>query len=295
MLVKSKDEIIFPVSVYEELVAKKLATKSTDTEKGLVTYKYAKKVMFENLWNAHPALMECRGITFDNEGNLIALPFRKSFNYKENGWWEDVPLNANVYMHKKYNGFMACVSRHNWQGLISTTGSTKSEFTNIARENLKEEESYGALNGSYLYEIVDQFDPHIVNEKVGSYYLGLRVHNDGSFHANGFDFLTTLEEAIQIAEKDRGEGFMLYLVNDDYQLSPCKLKTPYYVGKKRLMRMGSKEVQAMYKGQNPPRLGKDWAEIVPIIRSKVPVETWLEFNDQTRRAVLEHYWKIEKG
>lgn len=294
MLVKSEKQVFFPMQVYEDLVTAKLATKSVNEARGLVTFKYAKKVMFDKLWNSHPALMECRGITFDcRSGDLIALPVRKSFNYGENGWWDDVPKNSKVVMYKKYNGFMACLSSaKDGSPVHSTTGSTKSDFVKIIEDSFEME--HDTWLGSDLYEIVDQYDPHIINEKIGKYYLGWRCNRFGEFHPNGKQIHTTLSEAIEIANSDQGEGFMVYLLEDSFCLSPCKLKTPYYIGKKRLMRMGGKEILAMYTGQTPARLGP-WEDIVPYIRSSIPVDTWSSFKDQTRRAIIEQIWNDLKG
>ena len=75
----------------QRLVAAKLATVSTNGH--LDTFKYARRVMFDYLWDTDPALLECRGITYDNRtGALVVAAPRKSFNYLENGWWKDVPL-----------------------------------------------------------------------------------------------------------------------------------------------------------------------------------------------------------
>lgn len=220
MLVTSKKQCLFPMETYEELVQKGLAVKSIDTEKGLVTYKYARKVMFENLWKSHPALMECRGVVFCTITNqLVALPVRKSFNYGENGWWDDVPLDAKVVLYKKYNGFMGAIAGRSY----STTGSTKSDFVKLISKHAIRGSS---LNQTDLYEIVDESDPHIVTEKLGAHFLGTRDHYTGDFYPANIFSVTTLRDALQFADSDKGEGFMAYLYEDNIKLSPCKLKTP---------------------------------------------------------------------
>lgn len=283
MLVTSASQCLFPMETYEELVKKGLAVKSVDAEKGLVTYKYARKVMFENLWKSHPALMECRGVVFDMDtAKLVALPVRKSFNYGENGWWEDVPLDARVVMYKKYNGFMGALS-----GCIySTTGSTKSDFVKLIEKHLHPSTR---SNETAIYEIIDEGDPHIVSENAGTTFLGLRDHYTGEFYPSDIYRVCSFAEAIEIAQEDKGEGFMVYLDDDHMKLSPCKLKTPYYVGKKRMMRMKKSEVEQMYNGIVPPRL-HDWRLVIPSVCQDIAQQAWLSYNDQTRRKILEHYW-----
>ncbi len=283
MLVTSASQCLFPMETYEELVQKGLAVKSVDTEKGLVTYKYARKVMFENLWKSHPALMECRGVVFDiGTKKLVALPVRKSFNYGENGWWDDVPLGTKVVLYKKYNGFMGAVT----ENICSTTGSTKSDFVKIISKHVSGSDHSSSTD---LYEIVDETDPHIINEKLGAYFLGTRDHYTGDFYPSDIFSLTTLRDALQFVDSDNGEGFMCYLEDDYMKLSPCKLKTPYYVGKKRMMRMKKSEVEQMYNGIVPPRL-HNWRLAIPAVCSDIAKDAWLSYNDQTRRKLLEHYW-----
>ena len=78
----------------EALVSQGLAKKKINEELGLVTYKYAKKVMYDYLWDKHPELLMCRGHVYDvNTGKLVIAAPKKSFNYLENGTWKDKPLH----------------------------------------------------------------------------------------------------------------------------------------------------------------------------------------------------------
>jgi hypothetical protein len=70
----------------------------------------------------------------------------------------------------------------------------------------------------------------------------------------------------------------------------CKLKTDYYVGKKKLMRMPKSKVTAMW---NNPKALQDtlptcWKSVVDYILTTQTKEDWLEMTDQQRRAVLEN-------
>ena len=278
----------------QRLVAAKLATVSTNGY--LDTFKYARRVMFDYLWDTDPALLECRGHTYDNRtGELVVAAPRKSFNYLENGWWKDKPLDTPVIAYKKYNGFMACVSKHGNEGIISTTGSTKSEFVKYAEEYIPAKNSTWLDHEfTLLYEIVHPDDPHIVDEPIGAHYLGSRDKTTGVFTPYGKPedtYLGTLKGILAIAEVNTGEGFIAYdLHNDPDRLAPAKIKTPYYVGKKKLMRLSKKNSDTMYAdpvkfAQSLPKMWQDVPEKIVSIYSR---EFWNEcMTEGIRRELLE--------
>ena len=285
------------MNTYEQmkhLVATGMATVSTNGH--LDTFKYARRVMFDYLWDTDPALLECRGQTYDNRtGALVVAAPRKSFNYLENGWWKDVPLDTPVIAYKKYNGFMACVSKHEGTGHISTTGSTKSDFVRYAEEYIPAANSTWLSDEfTLLYEVVHPDDPHIVDEPIGAHYLGCRSKIDGAFMPYGKledTYIGTLKGILAIAEVNTSEGFMVYnLNNDPDRLAPAKIKTPYYVGKKKLMRLSNKNSAIMYNdpvkfAQTLPKMWQDVPEQIVSIYSQ---EFWNEcMTEGIRRELLE--------
>ncbi|NBU99435.1 MAG: hypothetical protein EBS19_14710 [Spirochaetia bacterium] len=44
----------------------------------LTIWNYSEKVQYENLWDE--ITLMCRGLVTDNDGNIIARPFKKFFN-----------------------------------------------------------------------------------------------------------------------------------------------------------------------------------------------------------------------
>ena len=66
--------------------------------------KYKREVFYNNLWNTDLILLESRGHVLDANDNLVARPFKKLFNYKENGTVVD--LEQEVVVVEKVNGFM---------------------------------------------------------------------------------------------------------------------------------------------------------------------------------------------
>lgn len=276
------------------LVNRGLARMKNDGK--FTTFKYHRRAMYDYLWFVDTDLMECRGHVYDSvTKELVQAAPRKSFNYLENDyWWSAVDLDTQVEVYKKINGYMACATLHNGELVVSTTGSTTSEHAQWAKELiLKDYALYDMVidsDASTLFEIVVPQDPHIVNERMGLHLLGMREKaGEGTFHPCNGTGVMTLAEAIALAETDRGEGFMVYRKDDDSKLAPCKLKTPYYIGKKKLMRMSAKNVELLYSNgfQIANTLPDMWYDVPRVIVQTYTKEEWLSFDDQQRRVFLE--------
>jgi hypothetical protein len=277
------------------LVSRGLATIKNDGK--YTTFKYHRRAMYDYLWHQIPQLLECRGHVYDNAiHTLVQAAPRKSFNYLERGYWLDVALDTPVEMYKKINGYMACATIHNDELIVSTTGTTTSDYAIWAKELILQDwHNYDIViddQYSCLFEVVVPQDPHIVQERKGLHFLGSRNKQFGGFTAFGESIRCTLSQALKIAKFDRGEGFMVYpmLPNGLYDYNNCcKLKTPYYIGKKKLMRMTAKNVEIMYNNlaHTISTLPEMWSEIPEQIVQSVNKDTWLAMNDQQRRVILE--------
>lgn len=291
----------------EALVSQGLAKKKINEELGLVTYKYAKKMMYDCLWDEHPELLYCRGHVYDmNTSELVIAAPKKSFNYLENGTWGDKPMDTLVYLYKKYNGFMACATMHNDKLVVSTTGNTSGQYVEWARTYINKYyeteaarlgcslESGGVLPEDLtdLFEIIHPEDPHIVREEAGAVFLGWtsmctpNKFMPASDDAGNFQ-VTTLGKALELVKSVKHEGFMMYDVVTD---GVCKLKSPYYVGKKKLMRANAKAVANMYS--NPEaytviNLPGQWYGVPKVIVNYWRQHEWLEMDAQERRSFLE--------
>lgn len=279
------------------LVNRGLATFKNDGK--YTTFKYARKAMYEYLWYQVPDLLECRGHVYCNSTKeLVQAAPRKSFSYLERNYWQDVPLDTPIKMYKKVNGFMACATIHEGELLVSTTGTTTSGYAMWARELISNKYNSSLYTHSLsadhtlLFEVVVPQDPHIVKEVEGLHLLGKRNKSTGDFRAIGMSTYCTLEQALEIAKHDRGEGFMMYqMLSDgtyDYN-NCCKLKSDYYIGKKKLMRMTAKNVEQMYKNplQTAVDLPEMWYDAVEYITHRCYKDMWLEATDQQRRVILE--------
>lgn len=285
----------------EALVAQGLATKKINPDLGLVTYKYAKKVMYDYLWDKHPELLMCRGHVYNlKTGELVIAAPKKSFNYLENGTWEGKPLNTPVEIYKKYNGFMACATMHNGQLVVSTTGNTSGKYAEWAKDYVSK---YYEERNKYLkfgimpeittdlFEIIHPEDPHIVHEEVGAQFLGWTDMRSVQFYpaqdrAGSHQFIS-LGEALELTKTVKHEGFMVY---DQLTGEVCKLKSPYYIGKKKLMRMADKKIDELFA--NPVQyfhnnMPQEWQWFIPVIKDCLTADIWKVMKAQERRAFIE--------
>lgn len=292
-IVEVCDIFRFPtLTEQRELVQQRLAIEKRFGDN--VLFKYHRNVMYDYAWNKSKHLMECRGHVYSNTtGELLVAPPRKSFNYLENDWWKDVPLDAPVFYAKKYNGFLACVSTINDEIVYTTTGSLDSTFTGYAEEMLAQDmRNNGVLKAgkhvTYHTEVIHPDDPHIVAEEIGYAHLAYRTKSGGMQAPRNLKE-ATLGEVLELVKHDRGEGFMVYHAADYNSLSPCKIKTPYYVGKKKLMRMQAKQIDKMFDqpGWSATVLPYEWRFAIAVITKSFTREQWKALDAQQRRNVIE--------
>ena len=283
----------------------------------LTTFKYSRKVMYDNLWNKIPGILECRGHTYDNQtGELVVLPLMKTFNYKENDWSHpEIALNRKVTLHTKFNGFMGAVScvKEN-EFIFSTTGSTKSEYAEKVQEMFTQKLVYDYFYGTEfteekhnlyhpnpgytcLYEVIRQDDPHIVDSGLNNTMisLGIRDHTTGDWYPDHL-FSAELEfgEALEFCKTNKGEGWMVYY---DSTQAPFKLKTDYYVYKKKLMRMSASWIDRIfdtYTDEVYCNWPKTWYNVARAITIREDKYDWCEMLDQERRVIIEQIYEEYK-
>jgi hypothetical protein len=99
---------------------------------GIYVLKYSKKVFYDDLWNEY--LEECRGTIVDADFNVVSRPFTKVYNYGIEKLAPVLDPNTVVNAYRKVNGFMVAVTWYNDDLLVSTTGSTDSDYVKMARE-----------------------------------------------------------------------------------------------------------------------------------------------------------------
>lgn len=287
---------------FDDLVDGNLVTRRTD-ERGFSTYKYKNKVFYKNLWHKHPLLLEARGVVFDADGEVVNRPFKKAFNIGENG--TKIDPDRFYCAVRKINGFMAAASIHNGELVVSTTGTTTSEYAKLARNYVEPYKEHISMTHTMIFEVCDPSDPHIVEEEAGLYLLGIRSKHTGELTSQNIvrkwarqDFGKDIEYEIlsgyNILNKVRDvkhEGFALYDIATHEMVA--KIKSPHYLSKKAMMRMGGSGANWMF--DNPAsfrmkRLDEEFYDVQQYILDNYSKEDWLGAKEQDRRKVIEEYF-----
>ena len=258
--------------------------------------KYARSVFYNNRFDN--ALLEMRGMVIDEHNHIIVRPFKKVFNYSErtakNSRYpiemDDArPVDAVV----KINGFLGCCTHvrlpegHPSRGaafdnttLYSTTGSLDSAFVDMVQSHCAQYEKLFAThpNHTFLFEITDESDPHIIREQPGETLIGIiDVATGRQFAEAELDRLATthnirrpatlrgltfgeLKALLQTVEH---EGFMVFDAHTQQML--FKLKSPYYLVSKLLGRSNETNLAAKLDKR---RIDEEFYPLIDHIRER---------------------------
>jgi hypothetical protein len=243
----------------------KLVTMRETSTPGLFVIKYSKRVFFDNLWNEF--LEECRGLIVDADWNPVVRPFKKVYNFGENGASYD--RDRMVYVERKVNGFMGAATYVSSvdQVIYSTTGSLDSDFAVIVRKWLSPYEQFFRYhpNRTFLFEVCDKSDPHIIPEVEGVYLIGARNAGkwDNEVRCANTDMLDwyakymgggilrpshsvqRFGDVVQQVKTCYHEGFIVYPVDSWETDAGLKIKSKYYLIQKALAR--KKDIMTLNK------------------------------------------------
>lgn len=272
-------------------------------DNGLGVVKYHNKVFYNNLWSTDKRLVDCRGTVVDEDFNIVTLPFTKVFNYQENG--VEVDMDKPVVVTRKVNGFMAAVTVHKGELLVSTTGTLDSGYAELARKYIGNPKLFAG--GTYLFEICDKSDPHIVDETEGAWLIGYRPNHLGSrlFNESELDSIAlkhgysrpkwstmTFGELLKHIKTVKHEGYMVRDVDTGETL--CKLKSPHYLTKKFFMRMGKRKLNDLKN--NPDKLKEKFdEEYYPLLDwiESLGYDNWQGLSEQERKHKIEEFLECQ--
>lgn len=267
-------------------------------------YKYAKKVFFKNLWT--PELELFRGTVFRGT-ELVVEPLLKVYNYGERGTGHDIPLDTQVVVDYKVNGFMLNVTLVDGRLLFSTTGSLDSEFVALGMEMFFDSLTFVQIDElfefpdltTFTFEAVHPEDPHIVEEVYGLHLLRIKTpekvysleERNAFARKTGLLFhvpLTVdLEGLLERSKYESHEGWMVYSSSEELLF---KLKTSHYLTKKAIMR--SNRASDLIFGPNPKEhFDEEFYGLIDYLRASVTKECWETHSDQERRKVIEDFFK----
>ena len=293
---------------FDDLVSRGLCQVRFHENKKWFIYKYKNKVFYKDLWNESPLLVHARGIVIDIDGNIIHNPFVKIFNPHEKLCPKFIKTEK-VHWAEKVNGFLGVASIQDGELLVTTTGTFDSDFAEIARkwvETLNLEIMNVAPGSTFLFEICDESDPHIVHEDIGIYLIGHRYNSsldeplaaettlDGIAHLLGakrrahyagtydnFQFMVNANKMLAM------EGYVVYS-QDKSRAS--KVKLPYYLTTKFLSR-GKKNWCIWTDPKRARRIiDEEYYPLIEWLRDFCTLETWQEMEGHQRINLIEHFF-----
>lgn len=112
-----------------------LLEKQTHPTLPLTIWNYTPKVQIERLWHTNRLLGMCRGLVTDTEGNLVARPFKKFFNYGELDP-DTIPI-LPFQVFEKMDGSLGILFYYEGEWIFASRGSFTSEQAIKGREILK--------------------------------------------------------------------------------------------------------------------------------------------------------------
>lgn len=327
------------LSDYEGLIQKGLVRAKEYPDRGLVVLKYTNKVFYDNLWDESEYLLEARGHVFDmNTGRCVVRPFHKVFNIGERS---NLVSNGDSLRHvgimRKVNGFMGAITNDWEHGLIiSTTGTLDSPYVKIIEKH---------FNGlpflqrvleegiTYLFEVVDKSDPHIIVEQEGLHILTSRDVRTGTYGASKLDIVKFGEEyfgpqhlplyrkpSMKIIEvrsdeelatspdviraSEGSEGVMVCDVtlldsdeNGCFGAPIAKIKSKQYLFKKFLARMSKNRLDDLW--DNPiviqDRFGEEFQSVFTELSGRYTLDEFKALPEQERLTVIRQVIKGEES
>lgn len=274
---------------------------------GIFVLKYKKSVFYDNLWNDF--LEECRGTIVDKEFNIVSYPFTKVYNYGVEAKAPVLPDTEQVTAFRKVNGFMVAMTWYNGDVLVSTTGSTDSDYVGYAKEMMLKHMSWADwqivlstddMRGmTFMFECVHPSDPHIIPENAGMYILGYRENVLGSkvghdpfmlqdlqamFNCYKPDSVTTnMVRLKQLAKECKHEGFVFYTEDG----RSAKIKSPYYLTSKWVARNPRTDKLVNMEADIKKNLDEEYYPLVDAIRANIVEYTAMD--EQARLAWVRNF------
>ena len=270
-----------------------LLIKQTHPTKDLTIWNYSQKVQYEKLWDE--ITLQCRGLVTNSNGEIIARPFKKFFNYEE----MDTLPNVRFRAYEKVDGSLGILFNYENEWIFASRGSFTSEQSIKGTELLKEYDLSKLLLGyTYLFEIiypenrivVDYGDDTkliligVVHNMIDGFELPINnevVKNFGFEVVKEFNLGTDITSLKNKIPTDK-EGYVLLF--DNRENTRVKIKGDEYVRLHKIItNISNRDIWEYLKD------GKPLYDII----EKVPDEfyNWVK---STKKKLIEDFESIEK-
>ena len=142
----------YDLNILADYISKGLVIGQSHATLPLAIFNYSRTCQYDRLWD--DITLNCRGLVLDTEGNVIAKPFPKFFNYEEHTT-NEIP-NESFEVFEKMDGSLGIFFHYGGEWHMATRGSFTSEQAIKGMEIAKKE---GLLRKAvpgftYLFEII---------------------------------------------------------------------------------------------------------------------------------------------
>jgi RNA ligase len=196
----------YNLEVLEEYIDKGLVVKQNHPTLPLSIYNYSRTTQYDSMWD--DITLNCRGLVLDNEGNVVAKPFPKFFNYEEHKP-EDIP-NENFEVYEKMDGSLGIIFHYEGDWLIATRGSFTSEQAIKGKEMLDKLNKSALIPGyTYLAEIIYPENRIVVDYGDEEKLVVLGAYNNETGKEVEVDEMVNEGWEVVMKYKTWGEGYDL--------------------------------------------------------------------------------------
>jgi RNA ligase len=272
--------------ILNEYFEKGLVYKQVHPTLPLTIWNYSETVQFDGCWD--DVLLMTRGLVTDNEGNIVARPFKKFFNIEENKHRPTTDFDV----FDKMDGSLGILFNYKGEWILCTRGSFTSDQAIKGTELLKNYDTTELLESyTYLFEIiypenriVVRYDEEMlmllgavntITGKEAEYNELMWFHNICGYPIvkkyNGIIDYISLKDIIQ----DNQEGYVVLFSNGHR----CKIKGSEYIRLHRIMSSCSTTSiwEVLMNGDNIEDLLKDVPD---------------EFYDKIKTYINDLYYKF---
>lgn len=137
-----------------QLVADRMVSARPHPTLPLTVYNYSAKAQFMPISEWSEPLQDCRGLILDADGEIVARPFRKFWNYEQ--VLDRIPANETFTVWEKLDGSLGVVCWYGDSLVVATRGSLDSDQARWAYGHIKDASGIqrGQPGLTYLFEII---------------------------------------------------------------------------------------------------------------------------------------------